>query len=143
MALTPETLPRHELNGLRVAVVDATNPDLVGIAGRVVIETMQTLHVECRPADADGDGEPRVRQVPKREATFEFALDVGADDATDEAAAPERDAGTASELGSETAGGSPGQSGSGEGVAYVTVDGTRLLSRPAQRSENTGDSLWR
>jgi len=142
MALTPETLPRHELNGRRVAVVDATNPDLVGIAGRVVIETMQTLHVECRPSETDGE-EPRVRQVPKREATFEFALDVGADGATDEAAAPERDAGTASELGSETAGGGPGQSGSGEGAAYVTVDGSRLLSRPAQRSENTGDSLWR
>ncbi|WP_135821119.1 ribonuclease P protein component 1 [Halostella litorea] len=141
MALTPETLPRHELNGLRVEVVDAPNPDLVGIAGRVVIETMQTLHVECRPSETDGE-EPRVCQVPKRDTTFEFALDVGAD-ATDEAAAPERDAGTASKLGSETAGESPGQSGSGEGVAYVTVDGTRLLSRPAQRSENTGDSLWR
>jgi len=142
MALTPETLPRHELNGLRVEVVDAPNPDLVGIAGRIVIETMQTLHVECRPSETD-DGELRVRQVPKRDTTFEFAIDVGADDATDEAAAPERDAGTASELGSETAGERPGQSGSGEGVAYVTVDGTRLLSRPAQRSENTGDSLWR
>lgn len=63
--LTPETLPRHELSGLPVEVVDATNPDLVGIAGRVRRETASTLVV----AGAD-----RVRQVPKAEATFAFVL---------------------------------------------------------------------
>ena len=46
MALTPETLTRHELTGLRVAVADAPNPDLVGIRGRVVGETLRTLRVE-------------------------------------------------------------------------------------------------
>jgi ribonuclease P protein subunit POP4 len=120
MALTPETLPRHELNGLRVEVVDASNPDLVGIAGRVVVETMQTFHIESRV-----DGESRVRQVPKQGSTFEFVI-------TDEAAASARTAGTASE-----------PSDDGDDAAHVTVDGTRLLSQPARRSENTGDSLWR
>ena len=131
MALTPETLPRHELNGLRVAVVDAANPDLVGIAGRVVLESKSTLHVE----DVR-DGESRVRQVPKESAVFEFAI-------TDEAADCAKQSGTTSKPGRDTAGVRAGQSGSGDGVAYVTVDGDRLLSRPALRSETAGDSKWR
>ena len=145
MPLTPETLPRHELVGLPVRVAAAANPDLVGIAGRVVSETMQTLTVERRR-----DGATRTWQVPKQGATFEFAC-------TDEAAAAEQKAaGTAFELGQDTAdGATPGQSWSvttgdsrhgvddGESVAYVTVDGSRLLSRPARRTETTGDSRWR
>ena len=124
MALTPETLPRHELNGLRVEVVDASNPDLIGIAGRIVVETMQTFHIESRV-----NGESRVRQVPKQGSTFEFVI-------TDEAAASARTAGTASEP--------KGANGhSGNDVAHVTVDGARLLSRPALRTEHTGDSIWR
>ncbi|WP_435175859.1 ribonuclease P protein component 1 [Halorussus sp. AFM4] len=126
MPLTPETLTRHELNGLHVRVADAANPDLVGIEGRVVAETLGTLSV----ASAD-----RVRQVQKQGSTFEFAL-------TDEAAVPARESGTASERGSETAGVRSGQSGPREGVAYVTVDGARLLSRPALRTEKAGDSQW-
>ena len=131
MALTPETLPRHELNGLRVEVVDASNPDLVGIAGRIVVETMQTFHIESRV-----DGESRVRQVPKQGSTFEFVI-------TDEAAASARTAGTASEP--EGASGHPNSVNghSGNDVAHVTVDGARLLSRPALRTEHTGDSIWR
>ena len=149
---TPETLPRHELAGLQVEVVDAPNPDAVGIAGRVVGETTRTLRIE----GADG-GASRVRQVPKSGATFEFAL-------TDEAAAAQS-AGTTSKPGSETAGaaGSAVAGGSrsaasggtgtgtgpgdgtrnGEGVAYVTVDGARLVSRPARRTETGGVSKWR
>ncbi|SDM59201.1 ribonuclease P protein subunit POP4 [Halogranum gelatinilyticum] len=163
MALTPETLLRHELNGLPVRVVDAANPDLVGIAGRVVVETMQTLHVD------DGT---RVRQVPKRGATLEFALTQGEPASvdtlstdrtrTDEAAVGRKASGSTSKRESETAGVLPGQSGSTregspevdehpssshagdcQDVVYVTVDGVRLLSRPANRTEVTGDSKWR
>ncbi|MBB6644825.1 ribonuclease P protein component 1 [Halobellus ruber] len=151
MALTPETLTRHELNGLRVAVVDAPNPDLVGTAGRVVGETMRTLRVAVEPS-APGDGASdasvaasRVKQVPKRGSTFEFELPPGDDpECTDEAADVAKASGTASELRSETASGlDAGQSGRCQGAAYVTVDGTRLLSRPALRTEKRGDSLWR
>ncbi|WP_227374394.1 ribonuclease P protein component 1 [Haladaptatus halobius] len=127
MPLTPETLTKHELVGLRVRVVSATNPDLEAIEGRVVAETMRTLTVES---------ESRARQVPKRGARFEFAL-------TDEAADSREGSGTASKLGSETAGERSGQSDSGEGVAYVTVDGATLLSRPALRTETGGNSKWR
>jgi ribonuclease P protein subunit POP4 len=131
MALTPETLTRHELNGLRVTVVEATNPDLVGIAGRVVVETMKTLHVDC---GADDDGRSRVRQVPKQGATLEFEIpapETGTNTRTDEAAGDRKVPGSASE---------PQR---GEGAVHVTVDGARLLSRPALRTENAGESTWR
>ena len=131
MPLTPETLTRHELNGLYVEVTDAANPDLVGIAGRVVSETTNTLVVRS----ASGD-----KRVPKAAATLEFRLP---DPRTDEAAAAAKAVGTASELRPETADRSVGQSGRCEGAAYVTVDGARLLSRPALRTEKAGDTIWR
>lgn len=87
---------------------------------------------------------------------------------TDEAAGVRKAPGTVSQLGSETSGVRPRQSapsgtpvqgapasretdatdgvdsGSGEceDIAYVTVDGIRLLSRPAERTER-GVSTWR
>jgi ribonuclease P protein subunit POP4 len=189
MPLTPETLTRHELNGLPVAVVDSPNPDLVGIAGRVVVETMRTLHVDTgatgpRHAGDDeageADGESRVRQVPKEGTTFEFRLpatatptettsttdDRHADDPspvaaagrhdTDEAAGAAKAPGTASKPVSdpeepatdldstdENEDEEAARAEAGEGAAYVTVDGTRLLSRPALRTENAGETTWR
>ncbi|MFB6353628.1 MAG: ribonuclease P protein component 1 [Halobacteriales archaeon] len=68
MPLTPASLVRHELVGLSVRVVEADNPDLVGIEGRVVDETTNTLRVE---------GAARVRTVPKAGATFAFELPDG------------------------------------------------------------------
>lgn len=164
MVLTPETLTRHELNGRPVRVVDAASADYVGIRGRVVLETMQTLQID------DGS---RVRQVPKRGTTFEFRLPNRSDDGaahvsastrTDEAADDREASGSTSQLGSETAGVRPGQSGpsvaprrreseaSQQGgcstlgeckdVVSVTVDGATLLSRPATRTERAGDSTW-
>ncbi len=142
MPLTPETITKHELAGLRVRVVSATNPSLESIDGRVVSETMNTLTVESAS---------RSWQVPKQGTTFEFEL-------TNEAAASDKEVGTSSKRGSETAGVSSGQSGlfsescsearrnvsdGGEGGAYVTVDGTNLLSRPALRTETGGNSKWR
>jgi len=96
MELTPETLPRHELLGLSVEVVAASNPDAVGIAGEVVAETTNVLGIEC-------DRESRVAQVPKADATFAFTLPDG---------------------------------------TRVTVEGERLVARPARRTEQTGDSRW-
>jgi len=95
MAVTPETLPRHELAGLAVEVVGATNPDIVGIEGTVVEETTGTLGVERRRG---------VARVPKAGATFAFDLPDG---------------------------------------TRVTVEGERLVARPARRTEQTGDSQWR
>jgi ribonuclease P protein subunit POP4 len=68
MPLSPESLPRHELVGLDVEVVAASNPDVIGIAGHVVTETTRTLGIE---------GDDRVWHVPKDGATFAFALPSG------------------------------------------------------------------
>ncbi|WP_339103289.1 ribonuclease P protein component 1 [Haloterrigena salinisoli] len=153
MPLTPETLPRHELNGLPVRVVESDDSSRVGLEGRVVIETTNTLSIEIRES-----GESRVVMVPKSGSTFEFAI-------TDEAADAAKVSGTASKLAntqpgdteqSDTPDGAVGDTDScrgddpsrdhrhaaGEDVAYVTVDGSRLLSRPARRTETNGDSPW-
>jgi len=71
MPLTPETLARHELVGLDVEVVAASNPDAIGISGSVVMETTQLLTIE-------GD---RVWHVPKEGATFAFDLPSGQSEA--------------------------------------------------------------
>ena len=119
MPLTPETLTRHELAGLPVRVVAADNPDLVGIEGRVVGETMRTLRIAT--------GTSRVKVVPKGGTTFEFAL-------TDETAGRREAPGSTSK---------PSEREGGQDVVYVTVDGATLLSRPALRTEQAGDSKWR
>lgn len=129
MPVTPETLPRHELVGLHARVVESTDPSRVGIEGEVVRETMRTLVVDSEePRSSDSDS--GVKQVPKRGTKFEFRL-------TDEAAVSAKETGTAS----QPAGGE--SQTTGEGVAYVTVDGVELLSRPATRSETGVDSKWR
>ncbi|ELZ03295.1 ribonuclease P protein component 1 [Natrialba aegyptia] len=133
MALTPETLPRHELNGLPVRIVESDDAERVGLEGRVVIETTNTLSIEVRD-----DGESRVVMVPKSGSVFEFTI-------TDDAADPAKESGTASKLADTQPGGveqSETPDGAGEDVAYVTVDGSRLLSRPARRTETNGDSPW-
>ncbi len=68
MPLTPETLTRHEIVGLDVEVVAASNPDAIGISGRVVLETTQLLTIER---------DTRVWHVPKADATFAFDLPSG------------------------------------------------------------------
>ncbi len=96
MALSAETLVRHELVGLAAAVRSSTNPVLESVAGDVVAETTSTLGIEC----PDG----RVRHVPKDVATFAFTLPSG---------------------------------------SVVTVEGERLVARPARRTEARGGSKWR
>jgi len=95
MPLTPETLTRHELVGLDVEVVAASNPDAIGISGEVVMETTQLLTIER---------DVRVWHVPKDSATFAFVLPSG---------------------------------------QTVSVEGERLVARPARRTANAGDSKWR
>lgn len=77
--LTTETLPRHELIGLQVRVVESCDPTLIGCAGEVVMETANTLTISTDVDDeatADRGGN-RTRQVPKAVVTFEFALPDG------------------------------------------------------------------
>ena len=147
--LSPETLTRHELIGLPVRVVDADNDAFVGIAGRVLWETYHTIVVRTDSGD---------KRVPKSGTTFEFAVVENATVRTDEAADDCQSSGSTSQLGSDTAGVRPRQSGpsaagvidadaasrNGEckDVVYVTVDGNRLQHRPAERTER-GVTQWR
>ena len=68
MALTAETLVRHELVGIDVRVVSASNPDSIGIEGEVVTETTRTLGIKTGG---------QVSHVPKESATFEWTLPSG------------------------------------------------------------------
>lgn len=78
--LTAETLPRHELIGLQVRVVESNDPTLIGCEGEIVMETKNTLSIEETNVDGVENEEGtriRTRDVPKAVATFEFALPDG------------------------------------------------------------------
>ena len=128
MPLTPETLTRHELVGLDVEVVAASNPDAVGISGRVVMETTQLLTVE---RDA------RVWHVPKADATFAFDLPSGSSEAHSASTGVSN-----AERADRSSGQRPRDSGD-EPRTRVRVEGERLVDRPARRTANAGDSKWR
>ena len=147
--ISPDTLVRHELVGLPVRVADAASDAHVGIAGRVLSETFGTVVVRTPSGD---------KRVPKSGATFEFAVTDIPTVRTDEAADDGQSSGSASQLGSDTTGVRPRQSGPSatggltanaasrrgecKDVVYVTVDGTQLRDRPAERTER-GVTQWR
>jgi len=66
--ITPENLVRHELIGLHVRIIKAKNSQIVGIKGRVVDESRNTLTFEVK-------GKEKV--FPKDECIFEFRLPSG------------------------------------------------------------------
>ena len=76
MPVTPDTLVRHELVGLSVAVDAAPNPDLEGIQGEVVLETTKTVGICEAPrapesrtesgGDSGADGSERVSRPSGR-----------------------------------------------------------------------------
>jgi ribonuclease P protein subunit POP4 len=63
--ITPRNVAHHELVGLCARVVDSADTTLVGVGGRVVEETANTLTL------ATDDGE---KTVPKEYTAFEFDL---------------------------------------------------------------------
>ncbi len=62
--ITAKNLPRHELIGLDVEVVESKNKKQVGIKGRVVDETKNTLVI------FDG----REKRIEKKSAKFAFKV---------------------------------------------------------------------
>ncbi|MFB6088586.1 MAG: ribonuclease P protein component 1 [Candidatus Aenigmatarchaeota archaeon] len=63
--ITEKNLIRHELIGLSVEVLEASNQRQIGIKGKVVDETRDTLKIE--------DGE-KVKMVPKENTVFVFEV---------------------------------------------------------------------
>ncbi len=61
-------LRKHELIGLQVEVVQATDPGQLHVTGRVVDETRNLLVIE-----ADG----REKRIPKQGARFRFQIQGG------------------------------------------------------------------
>lgn len=68
MKVTPALL-RHELIGLQAKVVKSTHSGYVGIAGKVIDETKNTLIL------LDKNGKRKV--IPKKTAVFHFELKDG------------------------------------------------------------------
>ena len=68
MIRRPENLARHELIGLSVLVVGSTDMGLVGISGRIVDETRNTLLVET---------EHGTKRIPKSNTSLTFTLPDG------------------------------------------------------------------
>ena len=63
--VTQENLPYHELVGLRMDVVSASNASIVGLDGRVVDETKSMITIQT----ADG----HTKHVPKQGAMLRFS----------------------------------------------------------------------
>lgn len=61
MSITPENLPKHELIGLKVEVIESTDESLVGFNGEVLDETQSILQIEDK-------------QVEKKNCIFRFTL---------------------------------------------------------------------
>jgi len=67
--ITPKNIFRHELIGLPVKVVKSTHKGFVGIEGKVVDETKNTITIE--------EDNKKEIIIPKGVATFHFNLPDG------------------------------------------------------------------
>jgi ribonuclease P protein subunit POP4 len=67
--ITPQNLFQHELIGLNVEIIESPNKGLIGIKGKVVDETRNTIRVEV------DDGQESV--IPKNVAIFHFQTPKG------------------------------------------------------------------
>jgi ribonuclease P protein subunit POP4 len=68
MMITPENLVRHELVGLPVKITKSMDPQNVGIEGRVVDETRNTITIETKKGR---------KNFIKEKCTFSFLLPTG------------------------------------------------------------------
>ena len=66
--LTPKNLVRHELIGLVLEVADSTNADQIGLRGKVIDETRNTLVIETEKGE---------KTLFKEQCVFIFELPQG------------------------------------------------------------------
>ena len=66
--ITPKHIFRHELIGLPVKVTGSTHEEFIGIKGKVVDETKNTIRIETDSTE---------KIIPKGVATFHFYLPDG------------------------------------------------------------------
>ncbi|MCD6367930.1 MAG: ribonuclease P protein subunit [Candidatus Aenigmarchaeota archaeon] len=63
---TKKNLIRHEFIGLEIKVIESKNKNLVGISGKVIDETKNTIKIESR--------DKKEKIIPKNGNVFEFTL---------------------------------------------------------------------
>ena len=61
----PSNIVRHELIGLNIEIVKAENPSLVGIKGKIIDESKNTLTIETQN---------KIKKILKDQATFNIEL---------------------------------------------------------------------
>ncbi len=66
--LNAKNVLKHELIGLHAKVADSTNKDAIGIEGKIMMETKNTLQIETR------DG---TKTVQKKGSKFELVIPEG------------------------------------------------------------------
>lgn len=67
--IKPEDLVRHEIIGLEVKVAESTNKDAVGLGGKIVDETRQTIKIKT------AEGKEKI--LAKDQCIFTFCLPQG------------------------------------------------------------------
>jgi ribonuclease P protein subunit POP4 len=65
MAINPQNILRHELIGLEIKITGSSNKALIGMLGRIVDETRNTITLAV--------GE-KLKKVPKAQIVFETAI---------------------------------------------------------------------
>ncbi len=65
MPITPKNLVRHELCGLAVKIAKSTDPTHIGLKGKVIDETYNTIKIETK-------GKEKI--IPKANTIFIFTL---------------------------------------------------------------------
>ncbi len=68
MILKPESIARHELIGLMTSIVESTNPCMIGLSGKIVDETKNTLIIETEKGE---------KRIPKGNVSLIFILPDG------------------------------------------------------------------
>ncbi len=69
-SISPENILRHELIGLEVRITNSSNNRIVGLKGKVIDETRNTLII---------NDEKSKRIIPKNVSVFQFKLPDGTD----------------------------------------------------------------
>jgi ribonuclease P protein subunit POP4 len=67
--ITPQNIFRHEFIGLKIKVVGSSHPGFIGIEGKIVDETKNTIKIE------DDKGKEKI--IPKKVSVFHFELPDG------------------------------------------------------------------
>lgn len=65
MHIKPQDIVKHELIGLDIEIVQSKNPSLIGIKGKIIDETKNTLLIETKNKN---------KRILKRQATFNIRL---------------------------------------------------------------------